>query len=567
MAVKTDPQGIWKELENGRNFKSKNNLYNIVARNERMNAGDQWRGVTSKNLPKTTYNFIKQMSGNQVSSVMAQQITINRSADELSEDNEQVILAAKAFTATDKVNWERLKMDDMNEDLLLDAYLAGAGVSYWYWDDTIKTGNDFVTQGDINGELIDSINYYPSNPNDICVQNQDYNIISFRRTVAQVREEAKRNGVEGDELEKIQPDKSTFYEAFDKAQDEQDANTKEGQVTVVLKMWKEKEKIYFTKTTSNMTIKKKTDTGLKRYPIALMPWEKRKRFMFGNSPVTSIVPNQQVANQQVSMRHLHAKLFAIPKVGYNKNMITSFSNRAGGVMAMNAPPGTDLRGAMQYFQPTVMTGDVDKSIDDSINRTKELMGVNQNILGESNPENFRAIVAQQKAAAIPLESVKRRFFNYTEDVSLIWEDFYKAKYNLSREVVAGEDDQEEIINFKGTDFADIYLKTKIDVGASTQWSELLQIDAINTMWDKGIITDPVQYVERLPANMIPDQEKLVEELGGGDEANRIKKQAIFELMSQFLEQQPPEIQEQIMQLPPEQQEDAILQLVTQNGGV
>jgi len=563
--VKVQPQLVFKELQNGRNYKSSENLYRIIERNEKYYASEQWPNGGSNKLPKTVYNFIKQVAQTQVSTVMSQQITINRSADELSKENDQVNKAAQAFTEMDKRNWERVKMDAMNEQVLLDAYLAGIGGSHWFWDDDIVTGNDFVTKGDFDGEIVDSVQIYVSNPNEVKIQKQDWTMLSQRMTIQQVKEKAKANGIPEQQIELIKGNETTTYEAYDKANNEQDSDKiNSNQTDLITKFWKQEGTVWFTQVTSEVVIKKPTNTGLKLYPIAIFPWESRKRFIYGNSPVTAIVPNQQVANKQASMRHLHAQLMAIPKVVYNKSVMAGFTNTIGGVTGVNAEPGANLSNSISYIQPTAMTIDVDKSINDGINRTKDLMGVNQNVTGEANPDNFRAIIAQQKAAGVPLEMVKRKFFQYIEDVALIWLDYYQNKYNMVRKVLVEEDGEEEVVAFQGTDFKDIYLKTKIDVGASTQWSELLQIDALGDLYDKQVING-LQYVERLPANIIPEQEKLIEELGGGDEAKQEKKTAMFKLMVQFMATQPPELQEQFKQLPPEEQEKFVISLINQGG--
>jgi hypothetical protein len=154
------------------------------------------------------------------------------------------------------------------------------------------------------------------------------------------------------------------------------------------------------------------------------------------------------------------------------------------------------------------------------------MGANQAALGESRPDNFSAIVAQQKQAGIPLESVRRRFYQYIEDVALIWLDFYKNMYNLPRSINVDVEGLDEPYNMTvtGTDFADVYLSTKIDVGASSQWSELIQIEALRDLWDRGIFDKPEQgilYVESIPDNLLGNKAKIIEFLEGKVEESKM----------------------------------------------
>ena len=170
-----DPQQIWDEYTTGRNYKAGENIYNITKRNERYYAGDQWRGVKRGDLNTLTFNFCEQLTDVKVSTIMSNKLTTNRRADEMDEEGSKPDQFAKAFALMDKKNWERVKMDSLNEEMLLKCSLSGLGGTYWFWDDTIKTGNEFVVKGDMTPEVIDAIDLYVSNPNSEKIQTQDLN--------------------------------------------------------------------------------------------------------------------------------------------------------------------------------------------------------------------------------------------------------------------------------------------------------------------------------------------------------------------------------------------------------
>lgn len=563
---KQNPGEIWKDYENGKAYKSSENLYNIIARNERYYAGDQWKGVKDSGLNPTTLNFLEQLVDVKVSSIMANQLTIHRKPDELSESNQTVELATKAFQLADKKNWERVKMDTMNEEMLLDAAISGLGISYWYWDESLITGNDFLEKGDFKGELIDSINLYVSNPNERDIQKQDWVIISLRKTVKQIQSMARNLKLSEDKITSIKGDEDVVYEGYDKAQNEQDNKLANNQITLLLRFWKNPKTntIYFCKTTKDLILLEE-DTELERYPIAVMPWKIRKRFIYGNAELTYIIANQQHVNKMESIRQLHAQLMGIPKLAFNKNMIAGVTNQAGAILPIDAQPGEDISKALHYFQPTSMSVDVDKSIENTIMKTREFKGVNDNVVGASDPKNTSAIIAQQKAAGVPLESIKRRFWQYLEDVALIWLDFYQHKYKMTRKL---KDEEGNLIEFTGTALKDIYLKTSIDVGASTQWSEVLSAQILMDLL-AGQHINKVQFIERYPKNVIPDQEKLKDEF---KEEMMIQQQSMqpdmtqqYEQMAQLLEGLPPDIQQQLQSLPPDQMEQELMRMM-QGGG-
>jgi hypothetical protein len=243
-------------------------------------------------------------------------------------------------------------------------------------------------------------------------------------------------------------------------------------------------------------------------------------------------------------------LMAVPKVLVNKNIAGSFSNAIGSVNNVDMAPGARLTDAMAFVQPTAMTMDVDKSVEDAINKTMDLAGVNENIQGQARPENAAALMTQIKQASIPNESYKRRLYKYIEDVGRIWEEFYKTKYNMTRKY---KDDDDEIVDFVGTDYKDLYINTRTDVGPSSQWSEITSWQGLKDLWAMGVVTDKKQLLKRLPPNMIMDQDGLIEE-ASVQELNKMLLTAIVgdEAMA-----------EEISLMSPDEQISAVQQLTQQ----
>ena len=539
------------DYDRGKSYKSGENLYKIYERNERAYAGDHWYGVNSKNLIPITLNFLEQLVDVKVSTIMANQLTIERKVDELDVDNEVVNKAAVAFQESDKKVWERVKMDSMNETGLRHGALYGKTFSHWYWDNELKTGNDFVTVGDIAGELVRAANVYVSNPNCLKIQKQDWIILVYRVSVKQAKVMGMKYGLTEDEIQNIVGDKEVSFEGNDKAYNEQASNHQSDQVTVFLRYEKDykTDTILRSRHLFNMTLEEPINTKLKLYPVADMSWKERDSFFFALSELEFIIANQQHVNVIESLRGLHAKLQAMPITLYNKNMINAFTNQIGALIAVNATPGEDLSRALNHKQPADMGIDVDKTVETVMNWTRELKGINDNVTGSGATENKSAIVAQQRAAGVPLESIRRRFIQYLEDVGLIWLEFYKHYYTELRRVVTEDarvmDEEgmeaETTIDFTGADFEDVYLKTSVDVGANTQFTDDAAITILQNMLDAGHIS-PVQFLERIPKNILVKQQDLIEELGGGDQEKK------YNMMLKFLEELGPEDKMATMEL-------------------
>jgi len=550
-----DAVAEYKKLTNSRNFKTANNLYAQARTNEKFDTGIQWDGISSKNLRKTTYNFVGQTNGIKNASILANELATNRTADSIDDDNEHVQEALEAYNMADAKNWERLKMDAMNEQLVFNGSIEGLGVSYWYWDNDIKTGNTFVVQGDIDGQLVDSVNLYVANPQQVDIQKQPWNKITIDMTVSELRAYAEKKGVSKEDAATIMADEQEIaYRAFEKADYEQDNDSTDQLSTLVVNFKKVDGKMYKSESTKDMLIEDWKDIDMTLYPISIFPYKPRKSFIYGEAGMTRYIENQIAANIQMAARTKHALLMAIPKIIVNESVTGSFSPAIGSVNKVKLPPGSNINtSAIAFLQPTAMSSDVDKSVEDNITRTQDLDGVNQNIQGAARPENAAALLTQIKQAAIPLESYKRRLYKYIEDTLLIWQEFYKTKYNMTRKY---KTDDGEDMEFVGTDYADVLMNVTIDVGPSTQWSEITSFQMLLDLWDRNIIKHPQQVLTRLPKNSITKQNELIED---------DKTEQLIMMMIQALGM-PPELQEEFAQMETEEKVEMIQGILSTMGG-
>jgi hypothetical protein len=133
----------------------------------------------------------------------------------------------------------------------------------------------------------------------------------------------------------------------------------------------------------------------------------------------------------------------------------------------------------------------------------------------------------QKAAGVPIESIKKRFYRAMEDVGRIWEEFWKVKYNTTRRVNLKNDDGKEYSqDFKGTDYADVSMNLKIDIGPSSAYSEELAMASLDKLYDKQAITTE-QYLKYAPKNVVPFKDRLMNDLEQQAQA-QAQQQAMME---------------------------------------
>lgn len=536
-------------------YKKQQSFNTKWAEYERFKSGDQWPAPTNKtkNLPRPVFNIIEQIQGHKVAAVMNENIKMMYLAQEVpgEEDGEgnPEIEASDLFTRYADATWENIKQDSVNEEVLESASNTGTGIWHYYWDPTVSGGNRLKWQGEMKCEMIDPVNFFPGNPQNKDVQQQPYIIVTSRDLVSNVREEGKNNKLSNELLNLIQPDSETTDQAYDMAQHEVNGSEK---VTVLTKYWRENGIIHFMKVASGIVVKPKTNTRMKLYPIEVLQWKRRKKSIFGVGDTEGLIPNQKAINFLMAMQLLSTQLTGWPKMIVNKNYVKSNpTNTPGEIINVQSDKAED---AIKYLSPGNIASHTPQLVESFMSYTKEVSGANENALGERDSAdlNATAIMLLQKAAGVPIESIKRRFYQNMENIGLIWMEFWKVYYNTDRIITVKDDNGEEYSDvFNGSEFADLDMRLKIDVGPSSSYSESLMMTSLDKLFDAGHL-NLEQYLKYAPKNVIPFKDRLLKEIqemqeqGGG----------IEELLAQL----PPEEQQAFMNAPPEQQQAIIQQL-------
>ena len=122
-----------------------------------------------------------------------------------------------------------------------------------------------------------------------------------------------------------------------------------------------------------------------------------------------------------------------------------------------------------------------------------------------------AIIALQNQAKTPIEDVQKRFYRCIKQVGKIWEELIKAYYHDERNITVDGNKTEDEANrtrpFTGTAYANCEFELQIDVGASSEYGEVLSQATLDKLWERGDITTD-EYIELAPHNVIPFKERL-----------------------------------------------------------
>lgn len=500
---------------------------------ERFKAGDQWPAPTAKtkNLPRPVINIIRYIENHKVSAILNEPVKMVFAPDELDEEDLQSQVAANVFSQYSATEWENTEQDKLNEKALDNASNLGTAIWHYYWDSNYTGGRKLAYVGRLAGEIIDPINCFVGNPQQQDTQKQPYIIISYRDTVENARQEAKANGANAEQLSLIVGDKDTRNEGYDSAQKEI-----KDKVTVLTCYWKENGTVWLMKICGDVIVKPEYNTQHKLYPIVSMSWYERDKSWYGVGDTEGLINNQKAINFMVAMQMMSAQLTGMPKLMIKEGYVDNILNNdpAAVIHDKNTTGGT---WSAQYLQPSSMTPQVNELVEFLMTNSKTLSGATETATGElakSSQMNATAIMLLQKASGVPIESIKRRFRRAMEETGNIELEFWTINYNTARYIPFKDDEGNETsIEFRGSDFKDIGLKLKIDIGVSTDYSETLVMTTLDKLYDKGAI-DTQTYVELAPQSVVPFKEDLLKKLAQQQIMQQEQQNA---MMQQVMQQQ------------------------------
>ena len=134
---------------------------------------------------------------------------------------EEINIVMSALSDYYRVTSERVKMDDLKEQVLRDAYVTGTGVLYTYWDPNVRTGlyadesRKTAIKCDIVCECLDIEDVYFGDPSITDIQRQPYIILAQRKPIEEIKRIMRAHHRTKD-VDDIKPDSNTQYQAVPK---------------------------------------------------------------------------------------------------------------------------------------------------------------------------------------------------------------------------------------------------------------------------------------------------------------------------------------------------------------
>ncbi len=485
-----DIEVCWRMYQDCRSFNDGISLDETVATNENFFIGKQWEGVNANGLPTPVFNILKRDVSFVVSSITSDNISVKVQPFRTKLLQDRYGNLGEVINKELEKIFERENLTGLIRELARDGAVRGDGCLFTYWDPG-RNG-----RGSIRTEVVENTRVYFGNPNSRRVQSQPYIIVESRESVREVRKRARENGIS--DWDEILPD--------DEGSETEDKFRRDDKVTVLLMLWRDEKtgEIWGYEFSKKGVIREKWCLGLTLYPIVWFCWDYVQNCYHGEAMLTGLIPNQIFINKAWAMSILSLMTTAYPKVIYDRTRIQKWDNRVGAAIAVN---GGDMTSVARIMDPAQISPQIAQFIEMAVDQTNRNLGANSTALGDSRPDNTSAILAMQRAAATPSEITKQNLRYAIEELSRIYIDFMGAFYGFVEE-------NDQYYSFGSLKYLPVELK--IDVGASSYYSEIAALSTLDNLLTQNRITTE-QYLERIPDGYVPDRRGLLNELKKGKE--------------------------------------------------
>lgn len=519
---------INKKFEKGFGFKQQIGLYDTVQVNEDFFVGKQWEGVQANGLPTPTFNFLKRVVNFQVATITSDNMAIQ--ATPLPSVSR--FTAAQIEKITEVINHqyaaiiERNRIVSQLRQFMRNAAVDGDSCIYSWFNPTIENGQ--LVKGEIVTEIIENTRVHFGNPNCREVQNQPYIILSRRELVDDVRYRAERYQEAGvcdiEDPDEIAPDSEKFCNKYDSYTDDK--------VTVLTYLYRSRDTgtIWCIESTEKGILRKAYDTKYSLYPLVWLSWDYIQDCYHGQAMITGLIPNQKFINKMYAMVGISLMTTAFPKVIYDKNRIRSWDGGVGSAVGVNG----NVDNVAKTINGAAVSPQIAQFLEMIVDTTQTFLGASDVAMGDSRPDNTSAIIALQRAANTPMEMTKQNMYQCVEELARIWLDMMTVRYGVRMVEVNMKMDkpgeqplgmnlspQSFLQPFDFSTLKDFPIAIKQDVGASSYWSEMANMQTLDNLLMNHHITLK-QYLERLPSGYISKKQELIRDveamassMGGG----------------------------------------------------
>lgn len=499
----------WDDYQRGLDYLRRRNYFDDMDKANRFYVGDQWYGLQAGAETPPMFNFIKPTVKYKASVVSQHDLEIvYNPMDVTGAERELYDATCNALNQLAAQTWERLKLSRVLWDDIKDSFVMGSKYRYFYVEDG---------QQQIKMTEIAPTNIFFGDEQNASIQEQPYIIISQRRPVQDVREEARTLGAKAADVESIQPDTDTDNELGDNADEEvNQGNERYGKCTTLVRFERKDGVMYVSRATRTVEYQPPTAIeGMTLYPIAGMLIERIKGTARGMGEVLPLVPNQISVNKQLYRIEQSLKQSAFPRLVYSQDIVENPEDidTIGKPLSIENGNAGDIRNYISYLSATPMSSDAYSWVDRIVSVTRDLAGAGDAATGAVDPTKASgtAILAVQRSAELPVSEAVEAYIQYLEDIALIWYDLWStyAVDGLQVAQFETETGAEGSVIVPSFELQNMKINVRIDVSPTAPFDKLAQEQSVENLLAAGHITFE-EYVELLSEGSAMPKQKLLD---------------------------------------------------------
>ena len=439
---------FWRRYQKGLEYLDKKDLVNRSNKCWNFFVGKQWEGVEADGEELPFLNFIHPNVMRKVTTIYTNRMAVNYSDMDGRTDLQPIYeKLSEMFSA----KWEKSNEDIYCRQTVKHGNIVGDGIQYF------PTGNVEDIQ------MLNNTDVLYGDESEPRIQRQPYIIIQERRSVDEVKEMARANGISEEEIALIRPDDDTEYMLGNTEEVEGEGTTDSTKVTLITHFEKKKEPItellngvvvetgtrdviYIAKCTKTAMVEEerpikgepseiearngKQGRALSLYPILKFSWEEFPNDARGVSQVECLIPNQILINKTIARRSMTTQNTAYPRMAYDETMISNPDDllKVGMPIAVTSGGAQSVNQAVSYLNPATHSPEPKQLTDDLLEITQELSGSGDTTMGNIDLQRVAAsaiVAVNDKAESMHDETVANLEL-FVEDMANLWVELWQV---------------------------------------------------------------------------------------------------------------------------------------------
>ena len=448
---------FWRRYEKGKEYLDTKDLVKKTNMCWNFFVGKQWEGVEADGEELPFLNFIHPNVMRKVTTIYTNRMAVNYSdMDGRAELQPIYEKLSQMFSA----KWEKANEDVLCRRSIKHGNITGDGLQYF------PTGDVEDVQTLLNTDILYGDE---SEPN---IQRQPYIIIQERRSVEEVKELARQNGIPEEEIALIRPDRDTDYLLGNIDEVEAADSSDSMKVTMITHLEKKREPItealweesdgvrtgtevetgewrdvvYVAKCTRNAMVEYerpikgepslvqrangRQGRALGLYPVVKFSWEEFPNDARGVSQVEGLIPNQILINKTLARRSMTTKNTAYPRMAYDSTIVANPDDlmKVGMPIEVTGGGSQSVNQAVSYLNPAAASSEPKALMDDIIEITQELSGSGDTTMGNIDLQRVAAsaIVAVNDQAQSMHDDTVANLQLFVEDMANLWVELWQV---------------------------------------------------------------------------------------------------------------------------------------------